>query len=156
MIRKFTPSDIEKVLEIWLEGSKQSHDFVNAEYWQNMLPSVRKYYLPNTDSYVFEDKHQIKGFISAIDDKYIGALFVAKKYQNQKIGSKLLGYIKKIYPELTLKVFCKNTSALRFYQKHGFKIMAEQTDESTHEQELLMSWALACKTGHHKRYPSDS
>jgi len=156
MIRKSNNRDIEKILSIWLDTSKQAHGFIKEEYWQKMLPSVRKYYLPNTETFVFEDKHQIKGFISTIDDKYIGALFVAQPYQNQKIGSKLLGYVKKIYPELTLKVFCKNIPALRFYQKHGFKIMAEQTDESTHEQELLMSWALACKTGHSKRYPSDS
>ncbi|MBR4106930.1 MAG: N-acetyltransferase [Alphaproteobacteria bacterium] len=156
MIRKSTNADIEKMLEIWLDGSKQSHDFVAAEYWQKMLPSVRKYYLPNTETYVFEDKHQIKGFISAIDDRYVGALFVAKKYQNQRIGSKLLGYLKNIYPELSLKVFAKNKDALRFYQKNGFKIMAEQVDEGTKEQELLMSWAMACKTGYYKRYPSDS
>ena len=156
MIRKFTDSDIEKILAIWLEGSQQSHSFIKEEYWQKMLPSVRKYYLPNTETYVFEDKHQIKGFISTIDDKYVGALFVAPKYQNQNIGTKLLNYTKKLYPELSLKVFCKNIKALHFYQKNGFKIMSEQIDESTKEQELLMSWAMECKTGYYKRYPSDS
>lgn len=156
MIRKSTNADIEKMLDLWLKGSKQAHDFISAEYWQKMLPSVRKYYLPNTDSYVFEDKHQIKGFISTIDDKYVGALFVDPKYQNQKIGSKLLGYLKNMYPELSLKVFAKNKNALRFYQKNGFKIMAEQTDDGTKEQELLMSWIMECKTGYYKRYPSDS
>ena len=156
MIRKYQETDIDKVLAIWLEGSKQAHNFVDGEYWQKMLPLVRKYYLPNTESYVFEDKHQIKGFVSTIDDRYVGALFVDPKYQKQRIGSKLMNYVKNIYPELTLKVFTKNEGALRFYKKNGFKIMAEQTDEGTKEQELLMSWAMECKTGHHKRYPSDS
>ena len=156
MIRKYQEADIEKILAIWLEGSKQAHSFVSGEYWQKMLPSVRKYYLPNTESYVCEDKHQIKGFISTIDDRYVGALFVDPKYQKQRIGSKLMNYVKNIYPELTLKVFAKNKDALRFYKNNGFKIMAEQTDEGTKEQELLMSWAMECKTGHHKRYPSDS
>lgn len=156
MIRKYQNSDMERVLAIWLEGSKQAHGFVAEDYWQKMLPSVRKYYLPNTESYVFEDKHQIKGFVSTIDDKYVGALFVDPKYQKQRIGSKLMNYLKNIYPELTLKVFAKNEGALRFYKKNGFKIMAEQTDEGTKEQELLLSWAMECKTGHHKRYPSDS
>jgi len=156
MIRKYQETDVDKVLAIWLEGSKQAHNFVDGEYWQKMLPSVRKYYLPNTESYVFEDKHQIKGFVSTIDDRYVGALFVDPKYQKQRIGSKLMNYVKNIYPELTLKVFTKNEGALRFYKKNGFKIMAEQTDEGTKEQELLMSWVMECKTGHHKRYPSDS
>lgn len=156
MIRPSTANDVEKILEIWLAGSRQSHNFIKEEYWQKMLPIVRKYYLPNTESYVFEDKHQIKGFISTIDDHHIGALFVSPQYQRQKIGTKLIKYIKNIHPVLSLKVFAKNRNALRFYQKNGFKIMAEQTDESTKEQELLLSWVMECKTGHHKRYFSDS
>jgi len=156
MIRKFQDSDVEKMLDIWLSGSKQAHNFVPKEYWQKMVPSVRKYYLPNTESYVFEDKHQVKGFVSTIDDKYIGALFVDPKYQKQKIGSKLINYVKNMHPELSLKVFTKNKDALRFYQKNGFKIMSEQTDEGTKEQELLLSWSMECKTGYYKRYPSDS
>lgn len=156
MIRKSTDADVEKVLDIWLNASIQAHDFVGEEYWQKMKPSVKKYYLPNADSYVYEDKHKIKGFISIIDDKHIGALFVAQEYQHQKIGSKLINYAKKIYSELSLKVYIKNARALRFYQNHGFKIVAEQQDEGTKEDELLMSWFLESKTGGKKRHPGDS
>lgn len=156
MIRKSNTSDTEKILQIWLEGSKQAHNFIKEDYWVKMLPLVRKYYLPNTDSYVFEDKHQIKGFISTIDDKYVGALFVDPKYQRKKIGSKLMKYIKNKHSELTLKVFCQNQSAIKFYQKNGFKLMSEQIDESTKEKELLLSWAIECKTGYYKRHPEDS
>lgn len=154
MIRQSQSSDIEKLLNIWLKGSIQSHNFVEAGYWRKMMPVVKKYYLPNTETFVFEDKHQIKGFISIIDDKYIGALFVDPQYQKQRIGFKLINYVKKIYPELSLKVYIKNGDALRFYQKNGFRIIAEQTDEDTKEKELLMSWSLECKSGHQK-YPGD-
>ncbi len=156
MIRKYKISDTEKLLDIWLAANMQSHNFIDCNYWKNMLPTVRKYYLPNTDTFVFEDKRQIKGFISIIDDKYIGALFVAPEYQNNKIGTKLVNYVKKIYPELSLKVFVKNDNALRFYQGHGFKIIDEQHDDSTKEKELLMSWLLESKTGHTKKHPGDS
>lgn len=156
MIRKSKETDNEKILNIWLASSQQSLGFVGNDYWQNMMPVVKKYYLPNTDCFVFEDKHQIKGFVCIIDDKYIGGIFVDPKYQKQKIGSKLINYIKKIYPELSLKVFAKNIDALRFYQNNGFKIVAEQIDESTKEEELLMSWCMECKTGFAKRHPEDS
>jgi putative acetyltransferase len=156
MIRKFQKEDIDKMLSLWLQASLQSHNFVVAEYWHNMMPIIKKYYLPNTDSYVFEDKHQIKGFISIIDDKYIGALFVMPKYQKMKIGSKLLNYAKKLYPELSLKVFLKNEAAVRFYKNNDFKIVGEQEDESTGENELLMSWSLGCKSGYQKQHPGDS
>ena len=156
MIRKFQEQDIDKMLALWLQASLQAHNFVVAEYWHNMMPIIKKYYLPNTDSYVFEDKHQIKGFVSIIDEKYIGALFVMPKFQNMKIGSKLLNYTKKLYPELSLKVFLKNETAVRFYKNNDFKIVGEQVDESTNEKELLMSWSLGCKSGYNKKHPGDS
>lgn len=156
MIRKSCEADLEKLLEIWLKASIRAHDFIPEDYWQKMKPSVKKYYLPNADSYVYEDKHKIKGFISIIDDKHIGALFIAPEYQHQKIGSKLIKYAKQRYSELSLKVYTKNTAALRFYQHHGFKIIAEQRDDGTKEDELLMSWFLESKTGGKKRHPGDS
>ena len=156
MIRKYKQEDEKKVLEIWLAASIQSHKFVSTEYWQKMVPVIKKYYLPNTDSFVFEDKRQIKAFMSIIDDKHIGALFVGPKFQNNKIGTKLVNFAKKRYPELTLKVFIKNAEAVRFYQKNGFKIIAEQTDDDTKEHELLMSWSLECKSGFKKKHPGDS
>ena len=156
MIRKSEKQDTDKLLKIWLEASIQAHQFVESDYWKEMLPTVKKYYLPNTDTFVFEDKRQLKGFLSIIDDKYIGALFIDPRFQNKKIGTKLVDYVKRIYPELSLKVFTKNEKALRFYQKQGFKIISEQKDESTKEDELLMSWAMANKTGFYKRCPGDS
>ena len=156
MIRKFEKQDIDKMLALWLQASLQSHNFVEAEYWHNMMPIIKKYYLPNTESYVFEDKHQIKGFISIIDEKYIGALFVMPIYQKKKIGSKLLNFAKKLYPELSLKVFLKNEIAVHFYKNNDFKIIGEQEDESTGEKELLMSWSLGCKSGYKKIHPGDS
>ena len=68
----------------------------------------------------------------------------------------MINYAKKIYPELSLKVFVKNESALRFYQRVGFKIIDEQVDDSTKENELLMSWFMESKTGQTRRQPGDS
>ena len=147
MIRRGTAADIAKISDLWLKASLQSHGFVAADYWRNMQPTVSKYYIPNTDTFVFEDKHKIKGFISIADGNYIGALFVAPEFQNHKIGRKLLKYAQRRYPLLSLNVFVKNPRALNFYQQNGFKIVAEQTEPSTKEQELRMCWGLGCKSG---------
>ena len=105
---------------------------------------------------MFEDKHKIKGFISIADNNYIGALFVAPKFQNHKIGRKLLKYVQRRYPLLSLSVFVKNQRALQFYQQNDFKIISEQTEPSTQERELRMCWGLGCKSGFRKRYYGDS
>ena len=156
MIRKATQQDIEKVMQIWLKASLQAHDFIAADFWRQRLPEVRDVYLPQAETFVYEDKHQIKGFISVILDNYIGALFVDTAYQRRSIGSKLLDYVRQNRPNLTLKVYARNKAALNFYQKNDFKILVEKKDDATGENELIMSWAKGCKSGFQKRCQGDS
>lgn len=156
MIRKATAQDIEKIMQIWLKASIKAHDFIAADYWQQKAREVREVYLPQAETFVYEDKHQLKGFISVILDNFIGALFVDTTCQRHNIGSKLLDYVRQNRPNLTLKVYAKNKSALNFYQKNDFKILVEKTDEKTGENELVMSWAKGCKSGFQKKRPSDS
>ena len=156
MIRALENKDIEKILSLWLETSKEAHWFIESAYWDEMLIDIRQKYLPLAECFVFEDKHQIKGFISILGENYIGALFVNKKFQNKKIGQKLLDYVRRHRPHLNLNVYVKNIQALRFYQKNGFKIVCEQVDEDTNEQELKMSWARGCLSGYQKRHQGDS
>ncbi|MBE6451940.1 MAG: N-acetyltransferase [Alphaproteobacteria bacterium] len=156
MIRRAKADDIDKILKIWLETSNQAHYFIDKDYWQNMLSSVKNHYLPYAKTLVFEDKHQIKGFISITDEKHIGALFVAPKWQNKKIGRKLLKTAQRYYSLLSLNVFAKNSKAIEFYMQNDFKIVNEQVEVSTREKELKMCWSLGCKSGFIKRYRSDS
>lgn len=156
MIRRYKKTDTQKILDLWLSASVQAHHFVPADYWQKMQTSVRDHYLPNTETFVFEDRHQIKGFISVLDGNYIGALFVAPQWQKKRIGGKLLRFVQRRYPLLSLNVFVKNPQAIAFYQRGGFKITAEQIEPSTKEKELQMSWGLGCKSGFIKKYFADS
>ena len=156
MIRKATDKDTTKIIDIWLETSKQAHDFIEKSYWQKMVISVQNHYLPHAKTLVFEDKHKIKGFISILDDKHIGALFVAPKWQNQKIGQKLIKTVKRCYPMLSLNVFAKNTKAIAFYMQNDFKIIGESTEPSTKEKELKMCWGMGCKSGFTKKRQGDS
>ncbi len=156
MIRQATRRDYPALSQLWLKSSLSAHSFISASYWQKMEKSVEKYYLPNSKTFVFEDRRKLKGFISLTENNYIGALFVAPEFQKQRIGSKLLRYIRRRRPHLNLKVFVKNDIALRFYQSAGFKILGEQIDQTTGETELMMSWAVGCISGFHKRCQGDS
>ncbi len=156
MIRKACAQDYSKLADLWLKVSLDAHDFIPENYWRSMHKSVLRDYFPNAETYVFEDKHQLKGFISLMENNYIGALFVASQYQRQKIGKKLLTYVRRHRSHLNLNVFTKNAQAIRFYQREDFKIVNEQTEESTKEKELQMSWAVGCKSGFTKRFQGDS
>lgn len=156
MIRKIKASEFAKAAALWLKASLSAHDFIDKAYWHENLKDMKDIYLPSAETFVFEDKHKIKGFICIAENNYITALFVAPEYQKQSIGSKLLAFARKRYPHLSLKVYVKNQNALQFYQRKDFKIIAEGTDEATQEKELTMSWALGCKSGFSKRYQGDS
>lgn len=156
MIRKATNGDIEKIMKIWLDASIKAHHFIEADFWKRRRDEVQNVYLPQSETYVYEDKHQLKGFISVILDNFIGALFVDNACQKKNIGSKLLDYVRQNRSSLTLKVYAKNQPALKFYQKHDFKIITERKDERTGEDELIMSWGKGCKNGYAKKFSQDS
>lgn len=156
MIRCAVKKDYATLSQLWLKASLKAHSFIADDYWIKMTPEVAKYYLPNSQTYVFEDRHQLKGFISLTENNFIGALFVANDFQNQHIGSKLLKYVRRKRPHLCLKVFARNENALLFYQRAGFKIVDESFEVSTGQKELLMSWAIGCISGFQKKRQGDS
>ena len=54
MIRLFEFRDLERIMEIWLEGNLKAHPFIKEEYWRQNYETVRSV-LPNAEVYVFEE-----------------------------------------------------------------------------------------------------
>ena len=52
----------------------------------------------------------------------------------------MINIVKGKYNDLTLNVYEKNTKAIEFYKKLGFKIIKKGIDEPTKESELFMKW----------------
>ena len=145
MIRKATAFDIDKIMQLWLETNTKAHDFIAPSYWQKHFDEVKNHYLPQAETFVYEDKHQLKGFISILLDIFVGALFVDPRYQRRNIGTKLLAYARKQKSSLNLKVYAQNLPAIKFYQKNDFKILAEKYDEAVQSKELIMGWMKGAK-----------
>lgn len=140
MIRKFQPQDTDKVMNIWLDGSLDSHDFIPAAYWQENYAVVRYEYLPAAQTYVWEENGEIKAFVSLGDEGYLGALFVSADARGRGIGKALMFELQKNHSRLNLQVYSQNKKAVRFYHRCGFQILREGIDESTGAKELMMSW----------------
>ena len=77
MIRKFTPADIEALMEIWLQANCQAHSFILSFYWEEHYEYVRQE-LPRAEILVYETHHQVEGFIG-VQDGYIAGLFIPGK-----------------------------------------------------------------------------
>lgn len=138
MIRKLAQEDLEEVMSIWLETNIETHNFIEANYWRNNFEVVKEV-LPQAEVYVDEEDGKIRGFIG-ITQGYIAGVFISRDYQAQGIGSQLLDKAKTLYPSLTLSVYAKNDRAVSFYLQKGFKIIKEQKDKSTNEQEYVMQY----------------
>ena len=138
MVRALQKRDIDRVAEIWLECNQKAHAFIPAAYWMQNFDMV-KAVLPQAEVYVYEHEHRIQGFAGLRGD-YIEGLFVASECQSCGIGALLLNHLKGTRTTLQLKVYQKNTRALIFYLREGFKILSEGVDETTGEKEYVMIW----------------
>ena len=135
MIRLFEFQDLDKIMDIWLQGNLEAHSFIDAEYWKKNFDSVKSV-LPNAEVYVYEEDGEILGFIG-MDAEYIAGIFVAAGPKGQGIGHQLIETVKK-KKRLSLHVFDKNTGAMAFYLKEGFTVRERMTEKDTSERECLM------------------
>ena len=139
MIRKIQDSDLEEVLNIWLEASIIAHDFIENSYWISRVSDMRDIYIPNSETYVYEDKNGICGFFSLCEN-ILAAIFVKPNQQGKGIGRKLLKKAKVLRNNLCLTVYKNNSKSVLFYKRAGFSFVKEQIDKNTGYPELVMQW----------------
>lgn len=138
MIRKLKNEDIDMIMNIWKESTIKAHNFIDKQYWEDNYETVKNTYLPMSETFVYVDQNDIKGFISVIESEFIGALFVDVNYQGEGIGSKLIDYASEKYGDLELAVYKDNERAVKFYKEKGFEIIKEQETEDPKFKEYIM------------------
>ena len=143
MIRKLNEADIDKVMDIWMKSTIKAHDFISKEYWQNNYNTVKEVYIPMSETFVYKDVQGIKGFISVINNEFIGALFVDIDFQGKGIGKQLIDYAVSKYGKLQLAVYKENKKSVEFYINRGFKIIEEQINDDSKHVEYIMEKSLS-------------
>lgn len=137
-IRALRRADIGRVMELWLDANLKAHSFIPAAYWKSNFDAVKEM-LPQAEVYVYEDAGEIDAFVG-LNGTYIEGIFVSSEMQSKGIGRRLLDFVKTKRTELCLNVYQKNTRAIDFYQREGFRIRCEGLDESTGEKDYEMVW----------------
>ena len=138
MIRELQKTDIDRIVEIWLNTNLNAHYFISAQYWKNNFELVKEMLL-QAKVYVYENDQKIQGFIG-MSGEHIEGIFVSNDMQSQGIGKILLNYVKDKGDKLRLNVYQKNTRAISFYQREGFEIQCSGFDEATGEKDYVMVW----------------
>jgi putative acetyltransferase len=98
-------------------------------------------YLPNSETWVYEESGIVVGFISMAKNE-IGGLFILPNYHSKGIGTSLVKHICQFHNELEVEVFNENKIGKPFYEKIGFKIMKEYIQEETNQKVLRMAYKV--------------
>lgn len=140
MIEKYKSSDLNTIMEIWLNTNIETHYFIEKKYWIDSYDIVKEM-LPKSELYVYRNNkfNIIDGFIG-LTNNFIEGIFVKSEVQSKGIGKQLLDYIKISKSSLNLKVYKKNKRAILFYKRENFLIHSEDIDENTNEKEFIMMW----------------
>lgn len=140
MIRTMQEVDRSRVMDIWLTSTIKAHPFVEENYWLKHYRTVKNKYLKVATTYVALEEDCVVGFISILNDSFIGALFVIPGRQGKGIGKELLDHVKNIYPTLKAHAYVKNERAMHFYKKNGFEIVGRQNNLDSQFEENVLEW----------------
>ena len=137
MIRKYESIDSEKVVNTWYQAFRLAHPFLETEFVEKVKIDMGNIYLPNSKTWVYEEKETILGFISMLDNE-IGGLFIQPSHHGKGIGTQLVDYVHQFHEELEVEVFENNKIGIPFYHKYGFELLKSYFHEETQQVMLRM------------------
>ena len=140
-IRKARYGDLARIAEIQIFNYRMyfypifRSDWYYFSYLQ--VPSLMQQYESELDTlYVFDDG-TVKGFIK-IEGTYRARLFVEPVLHDSGIGSELLEWAVSEHGADHLWALEKNAAAIRFYDRHGFRLTGERKPEEDTSEYLVM------------------
>jgi putative acetyltransferase len=130
MIRKYDEQDLDELLAVWEAASEVAHPFLAKEFLASERENIPNLYLPNAETWVFEDDGRVVGFIALIGNE-AGAIFVHPNHHGKGIGRGLMDKAREVRDELEVEVFKANTIGRSFYAKYGFEAVEEKVHDKT-------------------------
>ncbi len=140
VIRPCGPEDIDRLMALWLPSTIAAHPFVAEKYWRESAALVRENYLPRAQSWACWHDDEIVGFISVLDEQFIGALFVERAFHGRGVAQALMTHVQQRYRRLSLEVYQQNLRACTFYHRHGFQVTQRLFNDETQAYTLIMNW----------------
>ena len=122
-VRKFQPNDMFSVIKLASETLTENYSSSLFNYFCETFPQ---------GFIVAEKHHKIIGFIvgmpTSLENARILMLSISEAQRRQNIGSELLKQFlieaaQQNIENIELEVRTDNTKAIKFYEKHGFKII---------------------------------
>jgi putative acetyltransferase len=137
VIRKYDADDLAELLNVWYDASQIAHPFLTRDFLDQERRNVIQKYLPNAETWVFEEEGQVVGFIALIGNE-VGGIFVTPRRHGQGIGRALMDHARAALKHLDVEVFEANKIGRAFYHAYGFKVIRAVVHEETGEPVLRL------------------
>ena len=144
MLRPYAAADEEVAIELWRRSWQHAYPHIDftarLSWWRERW---RKELAPKTSITIAERASEVLGFLT-IDPAtgYLDQIVVAPEAWGFGVAEALLAEAKRISPEkIELHVNQDNARAIRFYEKHGFKITGESKNPISGRPVFAMRWA---------------
>jgi ribosomal protein S18 acetylase RimI-like enzyme len=134
VVRRAGRDDADTVAALWLAARRAAvpaipppvHDDDDVRHWLS-----ERLLTPGSETWVVEQDGALRGLLVLRDD-WIDQLYVAPEHTGRGFGSKLVRFAQGRRTLLQLWTFQSNTSARRFYERHGF--VARETTDGDNEE----------------------
>lgn len=137
MIRQYIDTDLDDLLSAWGAASEIAHPFLTPEFVATERNNIPNLYLPNAETWVYDDGERVVGFIALIGDE-VGAIFVHPDHQRTGIGQQLMDKAWSLRETLEVEVFVANAIGRAFYAKYGFEPVERKIHEPTGQDILRL------------------
>ena len=132
MIRSLAPSDFGAILKVINDAAQAYKGVIPGDRWQEPYMSAKELKEEIEAGIRFfgwvEDGHLlgVAGIQALKDTTLIRHAYVLTKYQRRGIGTGLIKYLVGLAeaPEILVGTWADATWAIRFYEKHGFKLVS--------------------------------
>lgn len=139
-IRYAKIEDLARIAEIEIFNYRLNFYPIFKNDWfyfdELQVPKQMEKYKTSMDSIWVYDDGVVKGFIQA-ENKEIKKLFVEPVLQGRSIGAELLEYVIAEKDVNFLWALEKNTKAIAFYERHGFRVTDEKKLEDDTTEYLV-------------------
>lgn len=137
MIRRYTVSDIDAVLQVWEAASRLAHPWLDEAFLEAERARIRESHMVVAESWVWEEGAEVRAFIALMGDE-IGGLFVHPSHHRRGIGRALVQVAWRGRAALEVEVFEANHGACAFYADQGFGVVRKRRDAATGQRVLRM------------------
>ena len=118
-VRRGTPDDAPRALEIWRDAVDATHGFLTPEHRAEIDVLVVGW-LPTVDLWLVDDAAgRAVGFL-VMDGNLIDALFVDPAVHGQGFGTALLNHALSLAPDAVVDASEQASNAFAFYRARGF------------------------------------